>query len=171
MQRENGMTGERRTACRSNSPVVVRTIEVALRDLPPAVAGMRIVHVSDFHFARWNRVAARAQEILLALDYDILVATGDFGTRLRLWRRSADVAGRFFEPIAQRRPIYAVLGNHDHFRLAEAGIPVRFLRNETVLIDHNGAGVAIAGVDQTLPGSEDLGAVLSEQRHITDPDP
>lgn len=158
------MTGERGTAYGSASPVVVRTIDVALRDLPPALTGLRIAHVSDFHFGRWNRVTACAQEILLSLDYDLLAATGDFGTRLRRWRRCADIAQRFFEPLARRRPIFAVLGNHDDPRMATAGIPVRFLCNEAVPIDHNGARVVIAGVDQTLLGTEDIGAALSEQR-------
>lgn len=156
------MTGEWGTAHRSTSPVVVRTIDVALRDLPPALAGLRIAHVSDFHFGRWDRVTACTQEILLSLDYDWLAATGDFGTRLRRWRRSAEIAKRFFEPLAQHRPTFAVLGNHDDLRLAAAGIPVRFLCNESVPIDHNGARVAIAGVDQTLLGTEDIDAALSE---------
>ena len=155
MRRENCMTGERSTVCRSNSPVVVRTIDVALRGFSPTLSTIRIAHVSDLHFDRWNRITARAQEILLALDYDMLAVTGDFGTKLRLWRQTADIAKRFFEPIAQRRPIFAVLGNHDDARLATAGIPVRFLGNESELIDHNGVRVDIAGVDQSLLVAQD----------------
>ena len=157
------MTGERSAVNGSNSPVVVRTIDVAVRDLPPAVAGLRIAHASDFHFARWNRVTARAQEILLSLDYDFLAATGDFGTKLRLWRRSADIAKRFFEPIGKRRPVYGVLGNHDHPNIASAGIPIRFLCNESVRFVHNGSGVEIAGVNQSLYGGEDITATLRGQ--------
>lgn len=148
---------------RSTAPVVVRTIDVAISDLSPTLAGFRIAHVSDFHFGRWDRVTARTQEILLSLDYDLLAATGDFGTRLRLWRRSADIARRFFEPLSQRRPTFAVLGNHDDPRLATLGIPVRFLCNESVPIDHNGAAAVVAGVDQSLLGGEDIEAALDEQ--------
>lgn len=157
------MTGDRSKDYRSTG-VVVRTIDVAVPDLAPALCGLRIAHVSDPHFRRWDRVSAEAQRHLLALDYDILAATGDFGTFHRHWRRSADVAKRFFEPLAGRQSVFAVLGNHDHVRMGADGIPVRFLDNEAVVVEHNGASVEILGVNQASPDTEDLETLLAHQR-------
>lgn len=147
-----------------SSTVVVRTIDVKVRDLAPALCGLRIAHISDPHFRRWNRVVAQAQQHLLALDYDILAATGDFGTGPNQWRRSVDLAKRFFEPLARRQPVFAVLGNHDNVLMSSADIPVRFLNNEAIVIEHKGASVEIAGVNQATPETEDLAGALADQR-------
>ena len=86
--------------------------------LPGPLAGVRIAHVSDFHFRRWDRPTAAAQQLLLSLDYDLLVATGDFADSPMDWRRAAELTERFFAPLAERNPIYATLGNHDPPALA-----------------------------------------------------
>ncbi|MGB2987164.1 MAG: metallophosphoesterase [Phycisphaerae bacterium] len=136
-----------------------------ISEAPPELAGLRIVHVSDFHFRSWTRVIEAAQQLLLMLDYDLLVATGDFGTIRERWIRVAEVTRRFFEPIAKRVPVYAVLGNHDHPRLASApDMPLEFLSNRSVLIDKAGTTFELAGVDQSLPGAEDLVAALGNGR-------
>ena len=143
---------------------MIRSIDVSIRNLAPALSGLRLVHVTDFHFRRWNRIARDAQALLKGLDYDILVATGDFGTRKRRWRSAADITRRFFDPIAERAPAYAVLGNHDHPNLALADTSLRFLNNESVLINRGDVVLELMGVDQSSPDSEDLEAALCDVR-------
>jgi len=143
-------------------PVLLRCLDVPIEGLAPSLSGLRIAHVSDFHFRRWTPVYDRAQKLLLSAEYDFLVATGDLGTHPGNWERARGLIRRFFDPLAARTPCYAVLGNHDHPAMADNGVtPLRFLRNESLSIDHRGESIAIAGVDQSLSGCEDLGTALA----------
>ncbi len=55
----------------------------------------------------------------------------------------------------------AVLGNHDHSRIAAvSGMPLTFLRNQSVLIERSGTTLELAGVDQSSPRKENLEAAL-----------
>ena len=65
------------------SPIIVRDLTVAVSGLPAALTGLRIAHVTDLHFRRWGRVARASQELLQTLEFDLIVATGDFGTSRR----------------------------------------------------------------------------------------
>lgn len=106
-----------------------------------------------------------AQNILLSLEYDLLVATGDFGSRPRHAAKAAAMFVRFFEPLARRGPVYAVWGNHDA-ELVDAlrNIPVEVLNNRAVSIERSGGVLRVAGVDQRGPGSENLAAALQARR-------
>ena len=141
--------------------VLISSLPVPLPGWPAELAGLRIAHVSDFHFHRWNRVMQEAQERLRDLEYDLLIATGDFGDFRSRWRRAAECAGRFFAPLASRGTIYAVLGNHDVPDLAERhDVPLRFLRNEWTMVPIRGRRLALAGVEQVEPRGGSLGRAL-----------
>ncbi len=145
-----------------DQPVVIRELTLLLRDVPPALDGLRMVHISDLHFCRWNPILRAAQDHLLSLDYDFLAVTGDFGTDPACCQPAADLMQRFFEPIADRTTVYAVLGNHDHPDLsATRGLPITFLANRAVSFERNGAIVNLCGVEQTLIGVEDLKTALA----------
>ena len=147
----------------AKNPVAVRHVDVPLVDWPAELDGLRIAHVSDFHFRQRNRVTDAAQELLLTLDYDWLVATGDFGGVRSRWRQAVDLTAEFFEPVAARRPVYAVLGNHDDPRIATArSLPLEFLRNTSVTIQHNGTPLQLAGVDQNVPEAEDVTSAIED---------
>ncbi len=147
----------------SSEPVVVQNLSVPIVDLPRALHGVRIAHISDLHFRRWDDVTRSAQELLLTLDYDLLAVTGDLGNFRRNWQKSGDLARQFFEPIAERGAIYAVLGNHDDPRLADVDLPLRYLRNESVSLDLSGVTLTLAGVDQSSPSAENLAVALKGQ--------
>jgi predicted MPP superfamily phosphohydrolase len=141
--------------------VIARNVSVPIPALPAALAGVRIAHVSDFHFRRWNRVFQAAQDLLLGLEFDVLAATGDFGTNPSRWARAATLLRRFFEPIASRAPIFGALGNHDAPGLADVrDLPITFLRNRSTVFERHGARLCVAGLDQTRFGLEDLEATL-----------
>jgi hypothetical protein len=149
---------------------------VAVRELTVPIAGwthaspVRIAHISDLHFTRWNRTYADAQRALLGLDYDLLAATGDFCDFRRRWRRAAERTRRFFDPLAGAAPIVAVLGNHDHPGLATADqLPLRFLNNESVGIALKGGALRIAGVDQATPDRENLMTALGPGSGVDGP--
>lgn len=58
----------------------IRRIEVPVPDLPPALEGMSIAHISDFHVGRFTRgrVLERIVEETNRLGADVVALTGDF---------------------------------------------------------------------------------------------
>lgn len=140
-------------------------LTVPIPALPTGLAGLRIAHVSDFHFRRWNRILQVAREILLSIEYDLLVATGDFTRTGMVWQRAAEMIRLFFRPLSGRAPTYAVLGNHDDPRVATAPeMPLVFLRNQAVCVDFSGGMLELIGVEQSAAGGEDLEAALGSRR-------
>ena len=128
-----------------------------------SLAGLRIAHVSDFHFTRWTGTTRHAQHLLQTIDYDLLLVTGDFGNFHRHWPHAAEMTRKFFRPIADRAPAYAVLGNHDHPSFPTAGgLPITFLRNQAAQVPLRGTKINIAGVEQTVPRGGDLHGTLSQ---------
>lgn len=81
--------------------------------LPPALAGLRVVQLSDFHRSSMtdDRLLHHAVGAANAAHPDILLLTGDFVTQ-----DPADIepCSRILEPLRARFGIYAVLGNHDY---------------------------------------------------------
>jgi hypothetical protein len=132
-------------------------------------APIRIAQVSDFHFRTWNDRLEQAQRLLRSLDYDLLVATGDFCRSPQTWEHAANLCRRFFEPLRPPLGIFAVLGNHDDSRLAlQPHLPFRVLRDEHVTLHTRGTPLIIAGIDQCNGRSGDVAKAL---RGISSPTP
>jgi len=141
--------------------IIVRNYQVPISGLPPEAQGLRIAHISDLHFTRWNKTYVATQKALQEADYDLLAATGDFCDFRWRWRRAVEHIRRFCDPLAHKAPVLAVLGNHDHPSLAEHdGLPLRFLQNEAVHLRIGDARIVVAGVNQCAPQAEDLEAAL-----------
>ncbi len=144
--------------------VEIRRIDVPLPGADRSLAGLRIAHLSDVHFWRWDRVLQTARSSLKSLAYDVLVVTGDFAAAPYDWQRAVRMMREFFEPIAAQRPIYATLGNHDHPRIAEApDMPLHFLRDEFTIFEHRAGRLRLAGVEQLFPGGGNVKACLGEE--------
>jgi predicted MPP superfamily phosphohydrolase len=146
---------------------------LAAPDASPALDGLVVVHLSDFHagFApSFNlRATRKAVDLALAARPDLVLVTGDFGggphgsAELQLQLR------RLHAPLG----VFGVFGNHDHGdskapfvqptdpRLVEAA-GVRLLTNETATVERGSAAVQIGGVDDTDGGHDDLPAVLAQ---------
>jgi predicted MPP superfamily phosphohydrolase len=134
----------------------LRELELEVPELPPELDGLRIVHLSDFHFgvpspgigASWQ-AAAWARE----RKPDLVAVTGDLLTHPR------------GEPMLRRlvgilpRPAFAVLGNHDialsrdpqarRSDLRELE-PATLLRDDGRLLELRGRSVWVAGADPRL---------------------
>ncbi|WP_295882020.1 metallophosphoesterase [uncultured Thiohalocapsa sp.] len=116
--------------------------------LPPALAGLRVLQLSDLHLDLDPALGTVLRERLAGVDYDIAVITGDFRNTT-----DADHGPSVAETLALlgvlRPPVYAVLGNHDFIEivppLERAGL--RFLLNEVVPVPYGGARLYLAGVD------------------------
>lgn len=145
----------------------VRDVAVAVRDLPPAFEGYRIVQLTDLHISRlftasWaTAVTARAN----AAGADLIVVTGDFIDGSVAMRR-ADVA-----PLAGLRApdgAYAIPGNHEYFfdyrewMQHLSGLGMRMLPNAHAVLERDGGRMVLAGVtDLSSPGAGEAGPDLS----------
>jgi predicted MPP superfamily phosphohydrolase len=132
--------------------VRLRTLDVALPRLPEDLVGLRIAHLSDFHFGLPSRgavAADRAVGWVVERKADLVVVTGDLVSR-----PGGEALLR--EQLARIGGAYVVLGNHDveHSRdpfSRSAGLtdlsPARLLVDEAVTIELRGRRVQIVGVD------------------------
>jgi hypothetical protein len=146
-------------------------LTIKLRRLPDAFAGMKIVHISDFHFEEYTEAAfldAIVHKVNAAAP-DLVVLTGDFVSSkplprhfsVRLGYQCAEHLSRITCPLR-----YAILGNHDCLvgshaitdALHSHGIPV--LANSSVPLERNGQRVWLAGIKDVLEERPDLGAAL-----------
>ena len=135
----------------------VRRVELAIRDLPPALDGFRMVQLTDLHISRlmhedWVREVVERSN---ALRPDLVVITGDLidGTPQA---RARDV--KPLADLAARHGVIASLGNHEYYfgagrwtRVFE-DLGMRVLVNRHAMIDHDGAQLTVAGVtDRVAP--------------------
>jgi uncharacterized protein len=132
--------------------VRLRALDVSLPRLPPALAGLRIAHLSDFHLglpSRGTHAVERAVEWVRERQPELVLVTGDLVSRPRgeqVLRGQLERVGTAF----------VVLGNHDveHSRdpfSRAAGLadlsPARLLVDESETIEVRGHLVQIVGVD------------------------
>lgn len=125
--------------------------------LDPRLRGLRIAHLSDFHLGAPgpNRAAAhRAARIAMAAEPDLIAITGDQLSHPRGTDELLELLAGLDAPLG----VWAILGNHDlgysRDPLSRAGdVPdyaaagVRLLRDETVVVERDGARIAISGIE------------------------
>jgi len=134
-----------------------RILEVEVDGLPEALAGLRLLHLSDFHLGTRSlngRTAANAVAWGAALEPDLVAVTGDLVSTAR-------GEPELVELLPRLRPChgtFAVLGNHDVAvtrdpfsgareieDLAAAGAVL--LRDESRTLEIRGLRVQIVGTD------------------------
>jgi len=152
---------------------VVREAEVALPGWPDGAPPIRAVLISDIHVAGPDMPPDRLARIvgrINALRPDVVLIAGDFvsdkRTSTRHYRQREAAA-----PLAGLRAplgVYAVLGNHDHWRdpagarTALAAARVRLLENQAAA-----AGpLAIGGLDDPFTRRDDLPATVAAMRAL-----
>lgn len=131
----------------------LRELELRVPGLPPALDGLRIGHLSDFHLgvpSRGSHAVERGVEWVAERRPDLVCITGDLLTHPRGERRLRELVELL------PRPTFAVLGNHDYaiardpqakasnLRTLE---PARLLLDEGELVEVRGHSVWIAGAD------------------------
>ena len=130
-----------------------RVLDVEIEGLAAGLDGLRIAHLSDFHFgaplSRGNRASAKAVAWVAERDPDIVSVTGDLVSHPRGESRLHALIRTLDRP-------FVVLGNHDvavsrdpFSRAAELRDleHARLLSDEHVMLERDGASVLIAGVD------------------------
>lgn len=146
-----------------------RRYRVGVAELPSALSGVRIAHLTDFHvgMAGTRRsTLRRAVDVAASWQPDIVALTGDFVHDGR-WEPGAEL----FAELTRIAPTFAVLGNHDHKQdpaatdqivsaLRDQGVVV--LRNEhrVVEVGKTGGEIVLVAVDDPSQGRDDLPAAM-----------
>lgn len=143
--------------------------QIHLRRLPRVLDGLRVVHLSDFHYGPLTNSEhlERAVKAANNLRPDLIALTGDYISHNRMFAAPcAELVGR----LRARHGVYAVLGNHDHWTDAALiadlfrAEGVQVLRNEGWRVDLRKKSFWLAGVDDTMVGLEDLSLALAGSR-------
>jgi predicted MPP superfamily phosphohydrolase len=157
--------------------LAVNRVTLPVRRLPTALAGLRIAQLSDFHYGPHIPTGYLEDSIdrTMAEKPDLVALTGDYIDR---GPDHVAAAARLFRFLRAPLGVFAVLGNHDfsvhtargarrhpelHRRVTDAlgaeGVSV--LRNRSVRVEHSGAGLLIAGVDDLWSGESDPDTALA----------
>jgi predicted MPP superfamily phosphohydrolase len=140
--------------------LVERDRELVLADWPRACDGLRIDHVTDLHTGsphngldNLDRVVDR----LVASDAAAVVMTGDYvilsvflGTYI-----SADRIAPHLRPLTRRKPVYAVLGNHDWWKDGDR-VRAALEAAGVVVLEDDARRVTVAGCRLWMVGVSDL---------------
>jgi predicted MPP superfamily phosphohydrolase len=142
----------------------IRRLEIALPQLPPALSGMTIAHVSDTHVGRF--VGAKELESVVAatagLSPDLIVFTGDLIDFNLSDLPPALDAMRDLQKIA---PLAMCVGNHDlfedgaQFRRRVGAADVGLMLDETMSITLRGQKIELLGLDwgtQAVPRADGI---------------
>ncbi len=158
-------------ACLARGALRLAEREVPLAGLPPALDGLRLAHLSDFHAGPFLDSASLADLVALVneCDADLLCLTGDYIThRVEEGIELAEALGS----IRCRLGAFAVFGNHDYHGRREGELAAAFaargivtLRNEGRVVEARGARMLVAGIEDVEEGKVvDLDAALAPRR-------
>lgn len=145
-----------------------RRLEVTRHDVDPAPrAGTRITfaQITDLHLQRVGGLHRRLAAAVERAHLHFIAITGDSVDD----RGKLPVLHDFLSLLDPRTPKFAVLGNWEHWAEIDleelatiyARHGCRLLVNETAVLEHGGARVAVTGLDDLLGGRPDLPAALS----------
>jgi len=126
-------------------------VDIPVTDLPEALHGFSIAQISDVHVGPTIKRGFVEGIVALVngLKADLIAVTGDLvdGSVQQLSLHTAPLAG-----LAARHGAYFVTGNHEYYSgerawSAEIGrLGMRVLKNEHVVLEHDGASLVLAGV-------------------------
>jgi len=144
--------------------LVVTRLAVPLANLPPPLAGLRLVHLSDLHLGPLaDRQALRgAFERVASLAPDLVCVTGDL-----IDSPAADLDSWMPELAGLSAPlgVFAILGNHDRHvgaervaRAVERWTRWRLLRDEVATVEVGGERLHLLGLEDRR--AEEAAAML-----------
>lgn len=128
-------------------------------DLPPALQGLRILHLSDLHVGPYVGLedVERLVERAAALQPDLVVVTGDICDHLPQYLDTL----RRIEALQAPLGIYASLGNHEYFRGLRA-VRKCFDDSTIPLLVEQGVRIAVGDSHLYVAGADD-------PRYLADP--
>ena len=154
--------------------LVVEKMSLRIKNLPPSLNNLKIVHLTDLHSRGFGKKERRVLSILSQLKPDFVFITGDIVDEKT---RDFESCQRFWKKLSEnyQARIFGVYGNHEHLiknfgklgnLLQESGIKI--LNNESVILKkENGFtysvgdsmvsdGIYLIGVDDPYLGYDNI---------------
>ncbi|RXZ36999.1 metallophosphoesterase [Oxalobacteraceae bacterium CAVE-383] len=138
----------------------VVNVDIPIADLPDALAGFTIVQISDIHIGPTikKRYVQAIVDKVNSLQPDAVAITGDVvdGSVMQLAPQAAPLG-----KLKGRHGVFVVTGNHEYYSGANAWMQefrqlgLQGLMNEHVVIEHGGAQLVLAGVNDYGAGHFD----------------
>lgn len=128
-------------------------VELGISDLPAALDGVRLLHLSDIHLRDfWRPELDQVIQQTVDRPPDLILFTGDFVDDKRDHRPAVPILERFVGQLKSRSGMFATLGNHDSDLLAARllGLGVRVIIHQRVIVPVHGGLVELIG----LPGPD-----------------
>jgi len=130
--------------------VKLKKIDFSFSNLPENFDGTKFLFISDLHIDCVHSLPEIITKLISNLDYEFCILGGDYRFRVKGNPRIAyEKLKRLIPVLLKKSDVYAILGNHDHFEIAEfldkSG--VRMLLNENLKIEKNGESIFFVGVD------------------------
>lgn len=130
--------------------IVINRERIHFSDLPAPFHGYTLLHLTDIHADFISGYENVICESIKNLTYDACVMTGDYRAKI-----SGSIKGsmkgmkKIISTIRAKDGIYATLGNHDTYRMAEPleKIGLTVLANESIVINRNNRRIQITGID------------------------
>jgi predicted MPP superfamily phosphohydrolase len=152
---------------------VVRTTSVAMSGL---ATPLRAILISDIHVAGPDMSPTRLRRIIGQINArrpDLILIAGDFVSdkKVSTHRYSVSEAIAPLADLSARLGVVAVIGNHDHWRDAEAvraelrRVGIHVLDNDAMRV----GPIAVAGVDDPFTGYDDVGRAVARLRSVPGP--
>ncbi|MEI6414261.1 MAG: metallophosphoesterase [Pseudomonadota bacterium] len=135
---------------RNAEAIVVREMDLAFEQLPPAFEGFTLLHLSDLHLDGMPGLAEKIVELASPYEVDLCVLTGDYRTKLHGPIDETMNHLRFLvSGIRSRQGFLGVLGNHDdcHMVAPMEDMGIRMLINESCALERAGQKLQIIGTD------------------------
>jgi uncharacterized protein len=156
-----------------NDPKLVE-LTLPIKRLPAVWDGLRIAQLSDFHYDDDFSVVPlrKAVETLNRLQPDIILLTGDFVSSsyfVSRRKKAADAiepCSKLLSQLKAKIGLFGCLGNHDGATDPDRIFDVlqrrniKMLRNHSLPLERDGKRLWLAGLDDVIEGSADLGITL-----------
>lgn len=152
------------TMIEPRQPVLERAV-LRIPALPPALAGLRIGHLSDFHLGWWYAKGNTrwAVQQMQTERPDMLVLTGDFVS----FRHAIPDLPDLLRPLSAPLGVYAVTGNHDYWEGVEEirqhvePLGIEFLVNAHKHLRWHDEDIWLIGIDDIWYGKPDIDEALA----------
>ena len=140
---------------RTIDDVEVVPVDLPVRQLPAALAGLVACQISDFHVDREEDLARleKAVETINRQHPDLVFLTGDYFSGPDTMRRYIDGFRRALKNLNPKLGVFSIAGNHDHWSsfgmISEAlrGAGARVFANQHERLQVNGENLVIVGID------------------------
>ena len=142
------LTGLYWRGLRNARQIQIRHNVIARPDLPARFDDFTILQISDLHVDMNPRPMARLSELVVGLEYDVCVLTGDYrGQTFGPYDTALEGLDRLRRHLSA--PVYGVLGNHDTIRMVPGleDMGIRLLLNESIAIARGDQRIYLAGID------------------------